>query len=33
VVEIEIGVMVGQSLDRWIPDRAILIKKIAGWEL
>lgn len=32
MVEIEIGVMVGQCLDRRIPDKATLIKQIAAWE-
>ena len=32
MVEIEIGVMVGQCLDRRIPDKATLIKEIAAWE-
>jgi transposase len=32
MVEIEIGVMVSQCLDRRIPDKATLIKEIAAWE-
>jgi transposase len=32
MVEIEIGVMVDQCLDRRIPDKATLIKQIAAWE-
>jgi uncharacterized protein (DUF2342 family) len=32
MVEIEIGVMVDQCLDRRIPDKATLIKEIAAWE-
>jgi transposase len=32
MVEIEIGVMVSQCLDRRIPDKATLIKQIAAWE-
>jgi transposase len=32
MVEIEIGVMVCQCLDRRIPDKATLIKEIAAWE-
>ncbi len=32
MVEIEIGVMVTQCLDRRIPAKAILIKEIAAWE-
>ncbi|HEY5616477.1 MAG TPA: IS630 family transposase [Vicinamibacterales bacterium] len=32
MVEIEIGVMVSQCLDRRIPDKAILITEIAAWE-
>jgi transposase len=32
MVEIEIGVMVGQCLNRRIPDKATLIKEIAAWE-
>ena len=32
MVEIEIGVMVNQCLDRRIPDKATLIKQIAAWE-
>jgi transposase len=32
MVEIEIGVMVAQCLDRRIPDKATLIKEIATWE-
>jgi transposase len=32
MVEIEIGVMVGQCLDRRIPDKATLIKEVAAWE-
>jgi transposase len=32
MVEIEIGVMVTQCLDRRIPDKAMLINEIAAWE-
>ena len=32
MVEIEIGVMVAQCLDRRIPDKATLITQIAAWE-
>jgi transposase len=32
LVEIEIGVMVAQCLDRRIPDKATLTKEIAAWE-
>jgi transposase len=32
MVEIEIGVMVGQCLDRRIPDKATLVTEIAAWE-
>jgi transposase len=32
MVEIEIGVMVDQCLDRRIPDKSTLIKQIAAWE-
>lgn len=32
MVEIEIGVMVKQCLDRRIPDKATLIAEIAGWQ-
>jgi transposase len=32
MVEIEIGVMVDQCLNRRIPDKATLIKQIAAWE-
>jgi transposase len=32
MVEIEIGVMVAQCLDRRIPDKATLIEEIAAWE-
>jgi hypothetical protein len=32
MVEIEIGVMVAQCLDRRIPDKATLITEIAAWE-
>ena len=32
MVEIEIGVMVDQCLDRRIPDKATLIKQVAAWE-
>ena len=32
MVEIEIGVMVAQCLDRRIPDKATLISEIAHWE-
>jgi hypothetical protein len=32
MVEIEIGVMVTQCLDRRIPDKATLITEIAAWE-
>src|SRR6185436_210703 len=32
MVEIEIGVMVDQCLDRRIPDKATLVAEIAAWE-
>jgi len=32
MVEIEIGVMVGQCLDRRIPDKATLVTEVAAWE-
>jgi transposase len=32
MVEIEIGVMVAQCLDRRIPDRATLVSEVAAWE-
>jgi DDE superfamily endonuclease len=32
MVEIEIGVMVGQCLDRRIPDKAKLVNEVANWE-
>jgi len=32
MVEIEIGVMVDQCLDRRIPDKATLVREIAAWE-
>lgn len=32
MVEIEIGVMVGQCLDRRIPDKETLVAEIAAWE-
>jgi hypothetical protein len=32
MVEIEIGVMVSQCLDRRIPDKATLISEVAAWE-
>jgi len=32
MVEIEIGVMVGQCLNRRIPDKATLVSEIAAWE-
>jgi len=32
MVEIEIGVMVGQCLDRRIPDKAALVTEVAAWE-
>jgi transposase len=32
MVEIEIGVMVGQCLDRRIPDKATLISEVSAWE-
>jgi len=32
MVEIEIGVMVSQCLDRRIPDKATLVAEVAGWE-
>jgi hypothetical protein len=32
MVEIEIGVMVSQCLDRRIPDKATLVAEIAAWE-
>jgi len=31
MVEIEIGVMVGQCLDRRIPDKATLVAEVAAW--
>ena len=33
MVEIEIGVMVRQCLDRRIPDKRTLVSEVAGWEL
>ena len=32
MVEIEIGVMVGQCLDRRIPDKETLVSEVAAWE-
>lgn len=32
MVEIEIGVMVGQCLDRRIPDKKTLVSEVANWE-
>jgi transposase len=32
MVEIEIGVMVAQCLDRRIPDKAILVSEVAEWQ-
>ncbi len=32
MVEIEIGVMVGQCLDRRIPEKAMLVSEVAKWE-
>jgi hypothetical protein len=32
MVEIEIGVMVSQCLDRRIPDKATLVREVAMWE-
>ena len=32
MVEIEIGVMVAQCLDRRIPDKATLVSEVAAWE-
>lgn len=32
MVEIEIGVMVGQCLDRRIPEKAVLVSEVAQWE-
>jgi hypothetical protein len=32
MVEIEIGVMVAQCLNLWIPDKTMLIREIAAWE-
>lgn len=32
MVEIEIGVMVSQCLDRRIPDKATLVREVASWE-
>jgi transposase len=32
MVEIEIGVMVSQCLDRRIPERSILVSEVAAWE-
>jgi len=32
MVEIEIGVMVGQCLDRRIPNKAMLVSEVAAWE-
>ena len=32
MVEIEIGVMVRQCLDRRIPDKATLVSEVAAWE-
>jgi DsbC/DsbD-like thiol-disulfide interchange protein len=32
IVEIEIGVMVSQCLDRCIPSKAMLVKEVKAWE-
>ena len=32
MVEIEIGVMVSQCLDRRIPDKSTLVAEVASWE-
>lgn len=32
MVEIEIGVMVGQCLVRRIPEKALLVSEVAQWE-
>ena len=32
MVEIEIGVMVSQCLDRRIPNKAMLVKEVKAWE-
>jgi len=32
MVEIEIGVMVGQCLDRRIPDKATFVSEVTNWE-
>ena len=32
MVEIEIGVMVSQCLDRRIPDKATLVSEVAAWD-
>jgi len=32
MVEIEIGVLVRQCLDRRIPDKAMLVAEVAAWE-
>jgi hypothetical protein len=32
MVEIEIGVMVGQCLNRRIPNKATLVAEVANWE-
>jgi hypothetical protein len=32
MVEIEIGVMVGQCLDRRIPDKSTLVAEVAAWQ-
>jgi hypothetical protein len=32
MVEIEIGVMVSQCLDRRIPDKTMLVSEVAAWE-
>lgn len=32
MVEIEIGVMVSQCLDRRIPNKAVLVKEVKAWE-
>ena len=32
MVEIEIGVMVAQCLDRRIPDKETLVTEVAAWE-
>jgi hypothetical protein len=32
MVEIEIGVMVSQCLDRRIPSKSVLVKEVKAWE-